>query len=110
MAEPLRDWRRRKPGAIERHHTEHTREVVKVEHAETLPADAVHVIQAVGEGTLALKRELDELRAALEMIATHNAEQLRQVLDRVADVHRKSVDADNVLIAELKILAKTANG
>ena len=108
MAEPLRDWRRRKPGEIERHHTEHTREVVKVEHSETLPEDVVRAVQLAGHGTLELQREVQELKAALEMIATANVDQLRAVLDRVEQVHRESVAADNELIGVLKGLAGEA--
>lgn len=108
MAEPLRDWRRRKPSAIEHRHTEHTVELVRQE--EHLPVDAVRVIQATGEGTLALAAEVEQLKRALELIANHNVEQLRAVLDRVEQVHTASVEADNQLVEALQGLAKAARG
>lgn len=108
MAEPLRDWRRRKPGAVEHRHTEHTRELVKQE--ERLPLEAVEVIQMMGTGALEMKREIDELKRALEMIASHNVDQLRAVLDRVEAVHQASVEADNHLVEALRGLVKQAGG
>jgi len=93
-----------------RHEVRHetTREVATIE--ERLPIDAVRVIQATGEGTLALAAEIEQLKRALELIATHNVEQLRAVLDRVEQVHTASVEADNQLIEALQGLAKAAKG
>jgi hypothetical protein len=87
-------------------HHETTREIAVRE--ETLPADAVAVIVAAGQGTLALADEVENLKRALELVASHNVEQLRAVLDRVEAVHRASVEADNRLIDALKDLAKVA--
>ena len=87
-------------------HHETTREVAVRE--ETLPADAVAVIAAAGQGTLALADEVENLKRALELVASHNVEQLRAVLERVEAVHRASVEADNQLIDALKGLAKVA--
>lgn len=89
-------------------HTEHTREVVKVEHSEQLPEDVVRAVHAAGMGTLELRAEVDAMRELVEMLATQQVEQLRAVLDRVEQVHLESVAADNELIGVLKGLAAEA--